>query len=125
MTLLLCLVIPAAAALFIALCHRRPNLREAGMLVASAALFALVASLWTDVVEGARPALVLGEILPGLDIRLELEPLGLLFALVASGLWFVSGVYSIGRYGSWTYCSIEDNIIEARTLVSTFPLRSA
>lgn len=27
------------------------------------------------------------------------------------------GVYSIGRYGSWTYCSIEDNIKEARSLV--------
>lgn len=27
-------------------------------------------------------------------------------------------VYSIGRYGSWTYCSIEDNIKEARTLAS-------
>lgn len=26
------------------------------------------------------------------------------------------GIYSIGRYGSWTYCSIEDNIIEARNL---------
>jgi hypothetical protein len=26
------------------------------------------------------------------------------------------GVYSIGRYGAWTYCSIEDNMIEARTL---------
>lgn len=25
-------------------------------------------------------------------------------------------VYSIGRYGSWTYCSIEDNIKEARDL---------
>ena len=26
------------------------------------------------------------------------------------------GIYSIGRYGSWTYCSIEDNIAEARSL---------
>lgn len=25
-------------------------------------------------------------------------------------------IYSIGRYGSWTYCSIEDNIKEARNL---------
>lgn len=25
-------------------------------------------------------------------------------------------VHSIGRYGAWTYCSIEDNIIEARAL---------
>jgi protoporphyrinogen oxidase len=30
------------------------------------------------------------------------------------------GVHSIGRYGSWTYCSIEDNIIEARQLVASF-----
>lgn len=27
-----------------------------------------------------------------------------------------SDVYSIGRYGSWTYCSIEDNIKEAKAL---------
>lgn len=27
------------------------------------------------------------------------------------------GVHSIGRYGAWTYCSIEDNIVEARDLV--------
>lgn len=26
------------------------------------------------------------------------------------------GVSSIGRYGSWTYCSIEDNVVEARAL---------
>lgn len=26
------------------------------------------------------------------------------------------GVFTIGRYGGWTYCSIEDNIIEARNL---------
>ncbi len=28
------------------------------------------------------------------------------------------GVHSLGRYGSWTYCSIEDNIVEARELVA-------
>lgn len=27
-----------------------------------------------------------------------------------------NSIYSIGRYGSWTYCSIEDNIKEAKTL---------
>jgi protoporphyrinogen oxidase len=27
------------------------------------------------------------------------------------------GVFSIGRYGGWTYCSIEDNLVEARALV--------
>lgn len=27
-----------------------------------------------------------------------------------------NNIYSIGRYGSWTYCSIEDNILEAKAL---------
>ncbi|MGE0550385.1 MAG: NAD(P)/FAD-dependent oxidoreductase [Kofleriaceae bacterium] len=27
-----------------------------------------------------------------------------------------SGVHSVGRYGGWTYCSIEDNLIETRAL---------
>ena len=30
------------------------------------------------------------------------------------------GVYSIGRYGGWTYCSIEDNIVEARELARSW-----
>ncbi len=31
-------------------------------------------------------------------------------------------VHTIGRYGGWTYCSIEDNIVEARTLVTKLGL---
>ena len=31
-------------------------------------------------------------------------------------------IYSIGRYGSWTYCSIEDNILEARSLANKLNL---
>jgi hypothetical protein len=26
------------------------------------------------------------------------------------------GVYPVGRYGGWTYCAIEDNIVETRAL---------
>ena len=33
------------------------------------------------------------------------------------------GVRSIGRYGSWTYCSIEDNIVEARALAAELSAR--
>jgi protoporphyrinogen oxidase len=29
-----------------------------------------------------------------------------------------AGVHSIGRYGGWTYCSIEDNLVEARELAA-------
>jgi protoporphyrinogen oxidase len=29
------------------------------------------------------------------------------------------GVHTVGRYGGWTYCSIEDNLVETRELAST------
>jgi hypothetical protein len=28
------------------------------------------------------------------------------------------GVHCVGRYGRWTYCSIEDNLVEARALAA-------
>jgi protoporphyrinogen oxidase len=31
-----------------------------------------------------------------------------------------NGLFSIGRYGSWTYCSIEDNIIQSKQLSKLF-----
>ncbi|GAB4515573.1 MAG: FAD-dependent oxidoreductase [Haliangiales bacterium] len=31
-----------------------------------------------------------------------------------------AGVYPVGRYGGWTYCSIEDNMLETRALASRF-----
>jgi multicomponent Na+:H+ antiporter subunit D len=96
MTLVAGVLIPAAAAALIAACHRRPNLREAVSLAGAAFLFFSIFSFIQPVLDGARPRLVLGEMLPGLALVLELEPLGLLFALIASGLWFVSAVYSIG-----------------------------
>lgn len=30
-----------------------------------------------------------------------------------------AGVYPVGRYGGWTYCSIEDNMLETRDLAET------
>lgn len=92
----LCLAIPVAGAALVALLRRWPNLREAATLASAAALFAAVVALIEPVLGGVRPALKLVEMFPGISIVLELEPLGLLFALIASGLWFVSTVYSIG-----------------------------
>ncbi len=31
-----------------------------------------------------------------------------------------AGVYPVGRYGGWTYCSIEDNMVETRALARAF-----
>ena len=95
-TIALALAAPLAGAVLIAALHRTPNLRETATLVTAAALFLLVASLTPQVLEGARPALTLIEVMPGLALYFEIEPLGMLFALVASGLWIVNSLYSIG-----------------------------
>ena len=87
---------PLAGAVAIWLLRNRPNLREAATLITATALFALVASLAPEVAAGARPAAVLAEPLPGLTLAFEVEPLGMMFALVASGLWIVTSLYSIG-----------------------------
>lgn len=36
----------------------------------------------------------------------------------------ISGVHSVGRYGGWTYCSMEDNIVEARALAGSLTTAS-
>jgi len=96
-TLLLAgLGVPALGAAGIAAAHRTPNLREGVTLATAAILFGCVLSLLPGVLAGERPQLTLFEVLPGLDLALAVEPLGMLFALVASGLWIVNSLYSIG-----------------------------
>jgi multicomponent Na+:H+ antiporter subunit D len=81
----------------IALFGRRPNLRETATLLTAGSLFVVVArTILPVVMAGGRPRLHIVEVLPGLDLAFEVEPLGMLFALVASGLWIVTTLYSIG-----------------------------
>ena len=90
------LIIPLIGALLILACGSRPNLRETVSLSTAALLLAVVLVIVQDVLAGGRPALVTVEMFPGLPIAFAAEPLGATFALVASGLWLVTGVYSIG-----------------------------
>ncbi len=90
------MIIPLIGAIAITLLARQPNLRELATLVTGVVLFAHVLGIAADVAGGARPALTLLEVAPGLAITFRVEPLGALFALVASGLWIVNSLYSIG-----------------------------
>ena len=90
------ILVPLIGALLIAASHRHPNQREAATLVTATALFILVASLLSPVLAGQRPETTLWEIIPGISISLQAEPLGMVFALIASFLWIVTSVYSIG-----------------------------
>jgi multicomponent Na+:H+ antiporter subunit D len=90
------MVVPLTGALLISLAGRRPNLREAITLLTAAVLLSVVLTLLPLVLAGGRPSLVLFSLLPGLNIAFQVEPLGMLFALIASGLWIVNSLYSIG-----------------------------
>ncbi len=92
----LAVALPLIGAVAIAALDRHPNLRDAASLVVATALFLAVAGLVPDVLAGGRANVAPIELLPGLAIRLTVEPLGVLFALVAAFLWIVTTVYSIG-----------------------------
>lgn len=92
----LALAIPFVGAILIATLGRWPNIREAVTLTTALALLIVVASLVPHVLDGERPSVVVLTMLPALSIELTLEPLGMLFALIASSLWIVNSIYSIG-----------------------------
>ncbi|MEF8699458.1 MAG: monovalent cation/H+ antiporter subunit D family protein [Candidatus Accumulibacter sp. UW26] len=94
--LLWSLLLPILGAICISLCGQRPNLREGITLTTAVVLFVIVAQLLTPVLAGERPELVLLEPFPGLPVAFRVEPLGMLFALIASGLWIINSIYSIG-----------------------------
>ncbi len=90
------LAAPIFGAALIAAAHARPNLREGVTLASACLLFVLVGSIAPTVLGGGRPAVRLGEVMPGIELAFVVEPLGMLFALIASGLWIVNSLYSIG-----------------------------
>ncbi len=88
---------PLLGAVLVLLFGRRPNLRETATLATAASLFALVATVILPAVSaGERPRVEVVEVIAGVALAFEVEPLGMVFALVASGLWFVTTMFSIG-----------------------------
>ncbi len=94
--ILIVLGIPLLTAFSIYITRSIPDVREGVTLVGAVALFGAVIWLTSMMGSGTAIASELGEAAPGLVFAFKLEPLGALFALVASGLWIVNSFYSIG-----------------------------
>ena len=94
--MLIAVFLPAVGAIAIRLAGAWPNVREAVTLVVAALLFTTLVQLLPAAQAGLQPNVALQEIVPGIAIKFTLEPLGMLFALIASGLWFVTSVYAMG-----------------------------
>ena len=94
--ILIAVFMPLAGALLIRLTGAWPNLRETVTLSVAVLLFATVVQLLPAVQAGDQLGIVLQEMLPGIAIAFAVEPLGMIFALIASGLWIVTSIYAIG-----------------------------
>jgi multicomponent Na+:H+ antiporter subunit D len=94
--LYLALSAPLAAIPLIAALGPWPKVRDAAHIAVAALTFALTLNLLHLTLGGAAPALDLFEIMPGLPLAFAIEPLGMVFALLASGLWLVIAVYAVG-----------------------------
>ncbi len=87
-------VIPLVASLLILLFRNHEQLREASSLLVAIGLFIFTAQFIGTAHYGVTHTLF--TITPGLSLAFHIEPLGLMFALLASGLWIVTTIYSIG-----------------------------
>ncbi len=93
---LLAIVVSMVASVLILRWDHNPNVREFWTILASVLKFSLVASLLPQIMDGKVVESTLIELLPGIPLKLRVDPFGLYFALVASGLWILTSIYSIG-----------------------------
>ena len=100
---LIAVLIPAVGALLVALSgERHRNLRDSWSTLAALALVGVVASMLPKVLDGTTPETTLIELSPGIAVTLRADPAGMIFALLASSLWVLAGIYAVGymRAGS-------------------------
>ncbi len=90
------LLVALVAVGLIFLWKNRPNVREAWSITAALAMFAIVASMVPGVLEGTVYETTLGTFVPGVELAFRADALGMVFALVSSGLYVLTAIYSIG-----------------------------
>ncbi|HEX5008672.1 MAG TPA: proton-conducting transporter membrane subunit [Hyphomonadaceae bacterium] len=92
----LALIIPLFTAAVVYAVGRMPDVRETLTMVGAVFLAIITISLTVWTAQGNPPSLVVARPLQGLELAFRLEPLGALFALMASLLWGVNSMFSIG-----------------------------
>ncbi|HVH97844.1 MAG TPA: monovalent cation/H+ antiporter subunit D family protein [Enhygromyxa sp.] len=95
----LAIAVPLIGAFLIAFAGQWPNLRESVTIVTAIALLWVVGNLH-NFLEASPPtsggAETLVEVVPGVPLAFHIEPLGMIYAMIASSLWILNSIYSIG-----------------------------
>jgi len=89
-------LVSAVAIPLIVASHGRPNLREGWTMVAALAKVAIVASMVPGVLAGDVYVTEMGTVVEGVGFALRADALGMLFGALASALWVITSLYSVG-----------------------------
>ena len=94
-------LVSAIAVVLIIASYRRPNVREGWSVLAAVTKFAIVASMLPGVMDGdiyvwSLEATTGHTFVFGIDFALRADPLGMLFAFLASFLWIFTSFYATG-----------------------------
>jgi multicomponent Na+:H+ antiporter subunit D len=92
----LAVAVSALAAVLILRLDSRPNLREAVTFAAGLIKLGLVLALIPGALAETPLETNLVELLPGVSLQLRGDAFGVLFAILASSLWLVTSLYSVG-----------------------------
>ena len=93
---LLAILVSLLVVPLIILSNRTPNVRESWTFIAAALKFLIVVSMLPLILSGIQLEYTIVEVLPGIAIRLRVDAMGMLLALVSSFLWIITSLYSIG-----------------------------
>ncbi|MBF0229528.1 MAG: monovalent cation/H+ antiporter subunit D family protein [Desulfamplus sp.] len=75
---------------------RTQNIRETWTLVAAGIKLLIILSMLPLILDGKVVSFTLFQVFPDIGISFRVDAFGMLFALVASSLWIVTSIYSIG-----------------------------
>ena len=74
---------------------KKPNVRDTVTLLGALITFYFSANIFLGF-DGQVTQYKLATIMPGIDVSFHIEPLGIIFSLLASGLWILTHIYAIG-----------------------------
>ena len=94
--ILMTMLIPMITALLVLITGKKENLRDGISVIGAILTFASVLSFLPVIQGGDQLQYTLFQIYPGVTVKLNLDPLGVIFAMVASFLWILAALYCVG-----------------------------
>jgi multicomponent Na+:H+ antiporter subunit D len=93
---LVVVLLPVLTSTVVVLLRRRPQLRDAALVIGSLVTLAAVVSLLPRVLAGEAPTSTIVEVLPGATLALRADGMAMVFTLLAAFLWVLASPYAIG-----------------------------